>query len=59
MMDYEIFKAVVKENFFRYLPEEYRDAEIRIYPTKKEPYTGWPDSAAKGKYTGVSNSLYQ
>lgn len=35
MMDYEIFKAVVKENFLRYLPEEYRDAEIRIYPAKK------------------------
>lgn len=35
MMDYEIFKAVVKENFLRYLPEEYRDAEIRIYSAKK------------------------
>ena len=35
MMDYEIFKAVVKENFLRYLPEEYRDAEIRVYPAKK------------------------
>lgn len=35
MMDYEIFKAVVKENFSRYLPEEYRDAEIKVYPVKK------------------------
>ena len=35
MMDYEIFKAVVKENFLPYLPEEYRDAEIKVYPTKK------------------------
>lgn len=35
MMDYELFKAVVKENFLRYLPEEYRDAEIRIHPAKK------------------------
>ena len=30
MMDYEVFKAVVKENFLRYLPEEYRDAEISV-----------------------------
>ncbi len=35
MMDYEVFKAVVKENFLRYLPEKYRDAEIRIHPAKK------------------------
>ncbi len=35
MMDYEVFKAVVKENFLRYMPEEYRDAEIRIHPAKK------------------------
>lgn len=35
MMDYEIFKAVVKQNFLRYLPEEYREAEIKVYPVKK------------------------
>lgn len=35
MLDYEIFKAVVEQNFLRYLPEEYRDAEIRVYPVKK------------------------
>lgn len=35
MMDYEIFKAVVKEKFLSYMPEEYRDAEIKIYPAKK------------------------
>ena len=35
MMDYEMFKAVVKENFLRYMPEKYRDAEIRIHPAKK------------------------
>ena len=35
MLDYEIFKAVVEQNFLRYLPEEYRDAEIRVYPAKK------------------------
>lgn len=35
MMDYELFKAVVEENFLRYLPEEYRDAEIRVHRAKK------------------------
>lgn len=35
MLDYEIFRAVVEQNFLRYLPEEYRDAEIKVYPVKK------------------------
>ena len=35
MMTYEVFKAVVKEKFLSYLPEEYRDAEIKIHPAKK------------------------
>ncbi len=39
MMDYEIFKAVVKENFLQYMPEEYRDAEVRIHQAKKVNHT--------------------
>ena len=35
MMTYEVFKAVVKEKFLSYLPEEYRDAEVNIRPVKK------------------------
>lgn len=35
MMTYEVFKAVVKEKFLNYLPEEYRDAEVNIRPVKK------------------------
>lgn len=35
MLDYEIFKAVVKEKFLSYLPEEYRDAEVDIRSVKK------------------------
>lgn len=35
MMDYEIFKAVVKENFLQYMPEEYRTAEVNIHTVKK------------------------
>ena len=35
MMTYEIFKAVVKDKFLSYLPEEYRDAEVDIRPVRK------------------------
>lgn len=35
MMDYEIFKAVVKEKFLSYMPEEYRDAAVDIRPSRK------------------------
>ena len=35
MMDYEIFKAVVQGKFLSYLPEEYKDAEVKIHPAKK------------------------
>lgn len=35
MIDYEIFKAVVKEKFLSYLTEEYRDAEVNIQSVKK------------------------
>lgn len=35
MMTYEVFKAVVKEKFLRYMPEEYRDAEVNIRPVRK------------------------
>lgn len=35
MIDYEVFKAVVKENFLRYLPEKYRDGELIIQKKKK------------------------
>lgn len=34
-MNYEAFKAVVKENFLRYLPEKYRDAVLDIRPVMK------------------------
>ncbi len=35
MMDYEIFKAVVKEKFLSYMPEKYRDAAVDIRPSQK------------------------
>ena len=35
MMDYEIFKDVVKEKFLSYMPEKYQDMEVRISTVEK------------------------
>lgn len=35
MMDYEMFKRIVEENFLRYMPEEYKGATVEIRPRKK------------------------
>ena len=35
MMDYEIFKEVVKESFLSYMPKGYQDMEVRVVPVDK------------------------
>lgn len=35
MMDYEIFKEVVKESILSYMPESYQDMEVRVVPVDK------------------------
>lgn len=44
MIDYELFKDVVKEKILDYLPPEYQDSEISIHPVDKfnraQPYDG-------------------
>lgn len=35
MMDYEVFKNIVKENFLKYMPPEYKDASVDIRPAQK------------------------
>lgn len=35
MMDYEIFKEVVKEKFLSYMPEKYHGMEVKISPVEK------------------------
>ncbi|MEZ3469220.1 MAG: hypothetical protein K1W40_12625 [Schaedlerella sp.] len=35
MMDYEIFKEVVKEGFLSYMPKGYQDMEVRVTPVDK------------------------
>lgn len=39
MMDYEIFKEVVREKFMDYLPEEYRDMKLIIAPIDRVNHT--------------------
>ena len=35
MMDYEIFKEVVKEGFLSFMPKSYQDMEVRVTPVDK------------------------
>lgn len=35
MLDYEVFKSIVKDKFIGYLPGKYRDADIEIRPVRK------------------------
>ena len=58
MMNYEVFKAVVKENFLRYLPEEYRDADVDIWPTQKVNRTLDALSVHKGNGRQVLPTIY-
>lgn len=58
MMDYEMFKAVVKENFLRYLPEEYRDAAVDIRPIQKVNRTLDGLVVFKDGHTGVFPTIY-
>lgn len=58
MMNYEVFKAVVKENFLRYLPEEYRAADVDIRPTQKVNRTLDGLTVHKGSGRQVSPTIY-
>ena len=58
MMNYEVFKAVVKENFLRYLPEEYRGADVDIWPTQKVNRTLDALSVHKGIGRQVLPTIY-
>ncbi len=35
MLDYEIFKGIVRENFLKYMPEEYRNASVDVREVTK------------------------
>ena len=59
MMDYEIFKDVVKEKFLSYMPEKYQDMEVRISTVEKvnRKLDGLSLFMAGGKRT-VSPTIY-
>ena len=58
MMDYEVFKAVVREKFLSYLPSEYRDAEINISPAQKVNRTMDGLSIYKSGDTQIFPTIY-
>lgn len=58
MMDYEMFKTVVKERFLSYLPLEYRDAEINIFPAQKVNRTMDGLSIYKSSAARISPTIY-
>lgn len=64
MMDYEMFRAVVKEKFLSYMPEEYRDAAVEIQPAKKinrtlDALTVFKDDDSRMSPTIYVNDMYE
>ncbi len=58
MMDYEMFKTVVREKFLSYLPLEYGDAEINISPARKVNRTMDGLSIYKSGDTQIFPTIY-
>ena len=58
MMDYEMFKTVVKERFLSYLPPEYRDAEVRLLPVQKVNRTMDGLTVYKSSDARISPTIY-
>lgn len=59
MMDYEIFREVVKESFLSYMPESYQDMEVRVAPVDKvNRKLDGLSLLAKNEETMISPTLY-
>lgn len=59
MMDYEIFKEVVKESFLSYMPKSYQDMEVRVDSVDKvNRKLDGLSLLAKNEKTMVSPTLY-
>ena len=59
MMDYEIFKEVVKEGFLSYMPKSYQDMEVRVVPVDKvNCKLDGLSLLAKDEKTTISPTLY-
>lgn len=59
MMDYEIFKEVVKEGFLSYMPKSYQDMEVRVDSVDKvNRKLDGLSLLAKNEKTTISPTLY-
>lgn len=59
MMDYEIFKEAVKENFLSYMPKSYQDMEVRVdLVDKVNRKLDGLSLLAKNEKTMISPTLY-
>ena len=59
MMDYEIFKEVVKGSFLSYMPKNYQDMEVRVVPVDKvNRKLDGLSLLAKNEKTTISPTLY-
>ena len=58
MMDYEVFKSIVKGKFLSYMPPEYRDAAVDIRPVQKVNQTRDALTVYKGKGTVMAPTIY-
>lgn len=59
MMDYEIFREVVKESFLSYMPESYQDMEVRVATVDKvNRKLDGLSILAKNEKTMISPTLY-
>lgn len=53
MMNYEIFKEVVKEKFMDYMPDNFKGMELVVMPVEKVNMT-YDGISIRGKDTNIS-----
>lgn len=59
MMNYEIFKEVVKEKFMDYMPDSFKGMELVVIPVKKVNETLDGISIRGGRQEHFTGNLYQ
>ena len=57
MMNYEIFKEVVKEKFMDYMPDNFKGMELVVMPVEKVNMT-YDGISIRGKDTNISPIIY-
>lgn len=56
MMNYEIFKEVVKEKFMDYMPDNFKGMELVVMPAEKVNMT-YDGISIRGKDTNISPTI--